>query len=516
MQKETYHKRPTYAEMVKESITNPSDKIALPDRQATQLRNTPQLTRYDDESLLDLNSDNQHIIIEQLKQITLRQAVSTHTIHTHTVERAMNEDASMPQAPPPPPPPPAAASKLYQSAGSQTAPKFQTTATSQTSPEPQMRNSGQAPQPPPPPPPAAGAAQTIDPILDAHLKRQYEFATAQMAHNEKNHRETREILQRQITAHLGPQGTTNVLQQQFITQVMEGKSTSSAPPPADPVITGGNHHPKPPPPPSGARIIAGTVGEKRKPETFRIASRSRSANTKPKPPQPPTPPDAPGVEAMTTDTQQKRGRAKIGEEAIKARRRINSKSTPPPTQSVPKAKPPPKIMETETQQKRFAKDEATGSGPTKKIAKAHEEVLDLPKTESKKAAPPANSKPARITKPKPMKAARPPPKAAAAAAVEMDATPSPPKPKSTTSDQEEGQDGQARSSHRHPKRCNQRTHKSKDKRPTHRSPNKTVRSPRGQTQNEGWASRSESPDANRTQNHVQNKGLREMIINKLN
>ncbi len=63
MQKETYHKRPTYAEMVKESITNPTDKIALLDRQATQLRNTPQLTRYDDESLLDLNSDNQHIII---------------------------------------------------------------------------------------------------------------------------------------------------------------------------------------------------------------------------------------------------------------------------------------------------------------------------------------------------------------------------------------------------------------------------------------------------------------------
>ena len=75
MQKETYHKKPTYDEMVKESITNPTDKIGLPDRQATQLRATPQLTRYDDESLLDLNSDNQQIIMEQLKQITLIQAV---------------------------------------------------------------------------------------------------------------------------------------------------------------------------------------------------------------------------------------------------------------------------------------------------------------------------------------------------------------------------------------------------------------------------------------------------------
>ncbi len=115
MQKDNYHKKPTYAEIVKQTITNATDKIALPDREATQLRNTPQLTRYDDESFTDLNNDNQHIILEQLKQTNLRQAVSTPTIHTHKVERALNEDASMPQAPPPPPPPPAAASKLYSS-----------------------------------------------------------------------------------------------------------------------------------------------------------------------------------------------------------------------------------------------------------------------------------------------------------------------------------------------------------------------------------------------------------------
>ena len=172
MQKEAYHRKPTYEEMVKESITNPTDKIALPDRQATQLRNTTQLTRYDDESLLDLNSDNQHIMMEQLKQISLRQQVSTHSTHTHTVERAMNEDASMPQAPPPPPPPPAAAAKMYNSGGTQTIPKFRNTMHSQTSPEPQLKHSG-PPPPQPPPPPAAGAAQTIDPRMDEHLKRQY-------------------------------------------------------------------------------------------------------------------------------------------------------------------------------------------------------------------------------------------------------------------------------------------------------------------------------------------------------
>ncbi len=172
MQKETYHKRPTYEEIVKETITNPTDKIALPDRQATQLRNTPQLTRYDDESLLDLNSDNQHIMMEQLKQISLRQQVSTHSTHTHTVERAMNEDASMPQAPPPPPPPPAAAAKIVSSGGTQTAPKFTLSTKSQTEPEPQLKHSGPPPPQPPPPPPTAGVAQTMGPTMEAHLKQQ--------------------------------------------------------------------------------------------------------------------------------------------------------------------------------------------------------------------------------------------------------------------------------------------------------------------------------------------------------
>jgi hypothetical protein len=82
MQKSAYHKKPTYDEMVIESITNPTDKIALPDRQATQLRNTPQLTRYDDESFTDLNKDNQTQILEQLKQLNLRRHRKLH-LHRH-------------------------------------------------------------------------------------------------------------------------------------------------------------------------------------------------------------------------------------------------------------------------------------------------------------------------------------------------------------------------------------------------------------------------------------------------
>ena len=42
------HRVPTYDEIIKETITHPTDKIHLPDRMATRLRNLPQLTRFDD------------------------------------------------------------------------------------------------------------------------------------------------------------------------------------------------------------------------------------------------------------------------------------------------------------------------------------------------------------------------------------------------------------------------------------------------------------------------------------
>ena len=40
-QKAMMHRVPTYEELVYDTITHPTDKIALPDRMATQLRNTP-------------------------------------------------------------------------------------------------------------------------------------------------------------------------------------------------------------------------------------------------------------------------------------------------------------------------------------------------------------------------------------------------------------------------------------------------------------------------------------------
>ena len=52
------HTRPTYETLVRDTILNPKDKIALPDRQAT---NTQQLCRYDEADFLDLEKDNENI-----------------------------------------------------------------------------------------------------------------------------------------------------------------------------------------------------------------------------------------------------------------------------------------------------------------------------------------------------------------------------------------------------------------------------------------------------------------------
>ena len=62
------HKRPTYETLVRDTILNPKDKIALPDRQATILRKTQQLTRYDEAEVLDLEKDNENIAKEKAQQ----------------------------------------------------------------------------------------------------------------------------------------------------------------------------------------------------------------------------------------------------------------------------------------------------------------------------------------------------------------------------------------------------------------------------------------------------------------
>jgi len=80
-QKSIMHRVPTYEELVYDTITHPTDKIALPDRMATQLRNTPQLTRFDDkESSLDLGADQERIAIQRAREVSLHNMATTGTI----------------------------------------------------------------------------------------------------------------------------------------------------------------------------------------------------------------------------------------------------------------------------------------------------------------------------------------------------------------------------------------------------------------------------------------------------
>ena len=74
LNKAQMHQRPTYETLVKDTILEPKDKIALPDRAATILRKTQQLTRYDDAEFLDLEKDNEQIAKEQAQQATLTAA----------------------------------------------------------------------------------------------------------------------------------------------------------------------------------------------------------------------------------------------------------------------------------------------------------------------------------------------------------------------------------------------------------------------------------------------------------
>jgi len=56
--KKTYHKISTHDELVIETLTNPTDVIPLPNREATIIRSDPRVTRFEDESFRNLDDEN--------------------------------------------------------------------------------------------------------------------------------------------------------------------------------------------------------------------------------------------------------------------------------------------------------------------------------------------------------------------------------------------------------------------------------------------------------------------------
>ena len=69
-----YHRKPTYDELIQEAIIHPTDMIKYPNRIATQLRNTPQLTRFDDENFLDTAILNSNAMKQNMQQTALQKA----------------------------------------------------------------------------------------------------------------------------------------------------------------------------------------------------------------------------------------------------------------------------------------------------------------------------------------------------------------------------------------------------------------------------------------------------------
>ena len=72
-----YHRKPTYDELIQEAVINPTETIKYPNRIATQLRNTAQLTRFDDESYLEMSTINSNAIKQNMQQTAVQRALQT-------------------------------------------------------------------------------------------------------------------------------------------------------------------------------------------------------------------------------------------------------------------------------------------------------------------------------------------------------------------------------------------------------------------------------------------------------
>ena len=273
------HKKPTYEELIRQS-RDPNDKISLPDRMATQLRNTPQMTKFDDDTHLNLVDEQNKITTERLREIEVRNLANNTTnnyYNTTNVSKANNEDTTTtPGAPPTPPPPPAAKPQMHM-AGTQTKIKqTQSTSTATGSGDgfPQGHPYFGGHQPPPPAPPAP-TTSNHSPSFDSDeieaRRRQNHMDMLQFLEEQKrNIAEAR----RRLVQENKPQATPTVAEQM-----------------AD--ITMGTGGGGPPPPPPGAagfvQMEVEHIDRKTKqPETFRIDSpRGKRGGKKPGPPPPP-------------------------------------------------------------------------------------------------------------------------------------------------------------------------------------------------------------------------------------
>ena len=89
--KSQMHRMPTYDEVIYDTVIKPTDRIDLPDRTATRLRNTHQLTRFDEvDETPNLGAEQDKITQERLKHLAL-QGMGVGPDETVALKRAQME-----------------------------------------------------------------------------------------------------------------------------------------------------------------------------------------------------------------------------------------------------------------------------------------------------------------------------------------------------------------------------------------------------------------------------------------
>ena len=84
------HRVRTYDEIIHDDVLFPTDKINLPDRMATRLRNLPQLTRFDEiDATVDMAADQEKIAQARVKEQTLKD-MGVGPDDTQAIKRAQN------------------------------------------------------------------------------------------------------------------------------------------------------------------------------------------------------------------------------------------------------------------------------------------------------------------------------------------------------------------------------------------------------------------------------------------
>ena len=75
-----YHITPTYAELIQEAVIHPTATIKYPNIIATPLRNTPQLTRFNDESCLDMSTVSSNAVSKLYNRLQFKEQYNQPTV----------------------------------------------------------------------------------------------------------------------------------------------------------------------------------------------------------------------------------------------------------------------------------------------------------------------------------------------------------------------------------------------------------------------------------------------------